>query len=61
MLITTSLSLALSICILFTSLMQGVNGAQFLNNTSLFLLFQAVAVPVFGTVIVLLKAMYASL
>ena len=31
--------LALSICVLFISLMQSVNGAQFLNTTSLTLLF----------------------
>ena len=37
--ITTSMSLALSICVLFISLMQSVNGAQFLNTTSLFPLF----------------------
>ena len=33
------MSLALSICVLFISLMQSVNGAQFLNTTSLSLLF----------------------
>ena len=32
------MSLALSICVLFISLMQSVNGAQFLNITSLSLL-----------------------
>ena len=36
--ITTSMSLALSICVLFISLMQSINGAQFLNTTSLLLL-----------------------
>ena len=50
--ITTSISLALTICILFISLIQSVNGAQFLNTTSLFLLFGGAAVPVFGTVTV---------
>ena len=55
------MSLALSIYVLFTSLMQLVKGAKFLNTTSLFLLFGAAAAPVFGTVIVPLKAMYASL
>ena len=52
MFITTSMSLALSICVLLISLMQSVNGAQFLNTTSLFQLFKAAAVPVFGTIIV---------
>ena len=33
------MSLALSICVLFISLMQSVNGVQFLNTTSLFPLF----------------------
>ena len=28
--------LALSICVVFTSLMESANGAQFLNTTSLF-------------------------
>ena len=50
--ITTSISLALTICILFISLIQSVNGAQFLNTTSLFLLFGGAVVPVFGTVMV---------
>ena len=61
MFITTSMSLALSICVLFVSLIQPVNGAQFLNTSSLFLLFGAASVPVFGTVIVPLTAMYASI
>ena len=34
---TISMSLALSVCVLFISLMQLVNGAQFLNATPLFL------------------------
>ena len=55
------MSLELSICVLFVSLIQPVNGAQFLNTSSLFLLFGAAAVPVFGTVIVPLTAMYASI
>ena len=38
-----------------------VNGSQFLNVTFLFLLFQTAAVPVFGTVIVPLTCIYASL
>ena len=33
------MSLALSTCVFFISLMQSVNGAQFLNTTSLSLLF----------------------
>ena len=37
--------LALSICLLFISLIQSVNDAQLLNTTSLFLLFEAAAVP----------------
>ena len=59
MFITTSMSLALSICVLFVSLIQPVNGAQFLNTSSLFLLFGAAAVPVFGSLIVPLTAMCA--
>ena len=37
--ISTSISSALAICVLFISLMQSVNGAQFLNITFLLLLF----------------------
>ena len=55
------MSLALSICVLFISLVQSVNAAQFLNTTSLFLLFGAAAFFAFGTPIVPLKVMYASL
>ena len=55
------MSLALSICVLFISLIESVNGAQFLNTTSLFQLFGAAPVPLFGTVIVPLTAMYVSL
>ena len=55
------MSLVLSICLLLNSIMQSMNCAQFLNTTSLFLLFGAAAVPVFGTVIVPLTAMYSSL
>ena len=36
--LSMSMSLALSICVLFISLMQSINGAQFLNTTSLLLL-----------------------
>ena len=61
MFITTSMSVVLSICVLFISLMQSVNGAQFLNTTFLFPLFGVATIPVFGTVIVLLIAMYGSL
>ena len=35
----TSISLALSICVLFISLMQSINRAHILNTTSLMLLF----------------------
>ena len=42
--ITTSMSLALSICVLFISFMQSVNRAQFSNPTSLFPLF-ALSLP----------------
>ena len=57
----TSMFLALSICVLSISFMQSVNNAQFLNSTSLFLLFGATTIPVFETVMVPLTAMYASL
>ena len=53
------MSLVLSICILFLLIMQSVNGAQFLDTTSLFIFPGEAAVPVFGTVIVLLTALYA--
>ena len=61
MFITRSMSVALSICVLFISLMQSVSGAQFLNTTFSFPLFGVAAIPVFGTVIVLLIAIYGSL
>ena len=61
MLIAKSMSLALSICALFISLMQSVNGTQFLNATSLFLLFGAALVPEFETVILPLATKCASL
>ena len=49
--------LALYICVLFISVMQSVNGAQFLNNISLLLLFGLS--PVSGaTVLVPLASMY---
>ena len=47
---------------LFISLMQLVNGAQILNITYLLVLFTgAVSAAAFGTVIVALTYMYASL
>ena len=58
--ITKSMSLALSISVLFISLMQSVNGAQHLIII-FFLLFETVAVPAFATVIVPLTSMYALL
>ena len=53
------MSLSLSTCVLFISLMQSVNGAQFLNITFLFLLFGAADVPVFRILRVPLTCMYA--
>ena len=50
-----SMSLELSICTSFISLMQLVNGAQYLIII-FFLLFPFAAVPVFGTVIVALTS-----
>ena len=51
-----------SICILFISVMQSVNRAQFLNITFLFVSFTAApAAAVFGTVMVPWTSMYASL
>ena len=55
-----SMSLALSIRVLFISLMQLVNGAQFII-TIFFLLFGFAAAAVFGTVIVPFTSIYASL
>ena len=58
------MSLALSIYVLFLSLMQSVNGAQFLNINFLLLLLSphtAPATAVFWTVIVVLTIMYGSL
>ena len=59
--ITTSVSLTLSNCVLFISLMQLVNGTQVLNITFLFLLFGAAAFPAAGIVIVFLTCICASL
>ena len=56
-----SIPRASSTCILFISLTQLVIGTQLLNITYLVLLHTAVAIPVFGTVIVPLTCMYASL
>ena len=57
--ITTLMSLALSICVLFISLMQLLNGAQLLNTTCL-LLFSPPAANV-ATIVVPLTNMYTSL
>ena len=53
--------LALSTYVLVISLMQSLNGTQFLNIAVLFvlILIGAIAVPVFGIVIVPLRCMYA--
>ena len=51
--------LALSICVLFVSVMQSVNGAQFLTTTCI-LLFPPPAADA-ATVIVTLTSVYASL
>ena len=53
------MSLGLSICVLFISFMQSVNGAQFLN-TACILLFPLPAAYA-ATVIVPLASIYASL
>ena len=49
--ITVSMYLALSTCILFISLMESVNGGQFLSII-FFLLFGAATAPVFRIVVV---------
>ena len=62
--ITISISFALSICVLFISLMQLVNGAQFLNATPLSLSSACLAgatAPGPAIVIVPLTRIYASL
>ena len=60
--ITDSVSWASSTCVLFISIIQLVNGAQFLKITFLFLLFSDVSCfDVSGTVIVPLTVIYASL
>ena len=56
------MSLALSTCVLFISLMQLMNRAQFRNiNFLLVLLTSATAAAVLSTVIVHLTRIYASL
>ena len=62
--IITSISLALSISVLFISLLQLVNGAQFLNITPLFFPsshLAAGATPAPVIVILPLTSMFASL
>ena len=56
---TTLMPLALSICVLFTLLMQSVNEIRFLKYYILFLLFEAAAVLAFGIGIVPLTCMFA--
>ena len=53
------MSLALSVCVLFISLMQSVNGAQFLNTTCILLFPQPAANS--ASLIVPLASIYASL
>ena len=55
------MSLALSVCVLLISLIQLVNGAQFLNITFLLVLFAAPAAAVLLAIIVPLTRIYASL
>ena len=56
------MSLALSICVLLISLIQLINGAQFLNITFLLVLFAAApSAAVLLTLIVPLTRIYASL
>ena len=58
------MSLALSICVLFLSLMQLIKGAQFLNDTPLSLssaCLAAASAPLPIIVIVALTRIYASL
>ena len=44
--------LALPICVLFSSLMQSVNGAQFLDPTSLSLLFGSAGAGCTGAIVI---------
>ena len=53
------MSLALSVCVLFISLMQLINGEQFLNITCIFLFLPPAANA--ATVIVPLTSIHASL
>ena len=55
------MSLILSACVLFVSLKQSVNGAQFSNTISLDLFFGAAAVLVFAIDIVCLTNIYTSI
>lgn len=60
----TSRSLELSTCVLFTSLIQFVNGTHVLNITNLFFLSAAIGaaiLPCPTTVMVPLSSVYASL
>ena len=60
---TISISLALSISVFFSSLLQLINGTQFLNITSLFLSYAcraAVSAPAPVVVILPLTSIYAS-
>ena len=50
-----------NLLVYYSSLMQLINGAQFLDITFIFLLSGAAAVPAFGNVIVPLKYIHASL
>ena len=62
--ITISISLALSISVLFISLLQLINRAQFLNITPLFISFACLAAasaPAPVIAILLLTSIYASL
>ena len=60
--ITISMSLVLSVCALFISLMQSVNGAQFLNIKSSLLLFGFAAGGCTASIDIFpLKTKYASL
>ena len=59
--ITILISLALSTCVLFISLMQLVKGAQFLSNVSLVLFVAAPLAVVLLTVTYPLRSIYPSL
>ena len=55
------MSLALSTCLVFTSLMQLVNGVEYLNITFLVILSEGSAVPAFLTIMFPLASIYVSL